>query len=432
MRRSLGLGLLSLLASSVWAGPFSEVPRSHWAYAALARLQAMGLVEAPDFGGPVLRTRYEFALGLQRAWQSLEALAREAETRQGQPLLPAERWVGLTELQAIGQDLERLTQEFSSELQGMGMKPSSPWPLILRLQGNLSALEWREGLLKVRSLALQNLEPQPLSLMLPSRNMALAWLEMPGEAREVLLIPLPLLNGMEGSLRLSPVFLAPARWGWEAEARIPLLSWGEAMIRYRPGVGTEEEALLGARLRLGIKGLDVQLGYTTQEAPGPGESPSSLTAAVQHRWEGLTLRAGYRRVRAGLETEPRALWLGDWSSSEYQAFLGGVAYSDPRWAMRYQFEQYQSSTHLVWGRHLALLEYYAQQGLTLQFRYEGVQSAWARWPQGAWSALAAGLRWEISPQFQVRLLHQLPPTSSFGRRPGFSEGITFSEVAVHF
>ena len=109
-----------------------------------------------------------------------------------------------------------------------------------------------------------------------------------------------------------------------------------------------------------------------------------------------------------------------------------MTYANPRWAVAYQFEQYQSETDQIWGHRLASLEYYAIRGLSLLFRYERLQNEWARWQQTALTAWTAGVEWQVTPAVQFRLLYRLPTASTSPRSNRFSEGITFSEVAIHF
>ena len=67
MKKSLVLAMamaLGVTASAYAANPFSDVPAGHWAYDAVNKLAAEGVVDGyPDgtYGGDKLMTRYEMA-----------------------------------------------------------------------------------------------------------------------------------------------------------------------------------------------------------------------------------------------------------------------------------------------------------------------------------------------------------------------------------
>lgn len=67
--------LVGLFAVPASAGPFTDVPTTHWAYEAIDYLQSMGFVEGyPDgsFKGDRAFTRYEMAMVTARIWDRLE------------------------------------------------------------------------------------------------------------------------------------------------------------------------------------------------------------------------------------------------------------------------------------------------------------------------------------------------------------------------
>lgn len=77
----LALALVASVAGPALANPFADVPADHWAYDAVAKLAAVGLVEGyPDgtYGGTRMMTRYEAAMVFARTLARLEALV-EAE-----------------------------------------------------------------------------------------------------------------------------------------------------------------------------------------------------------------------------------------------------------------------------------------------------------------------------------------------------------------
>lgn len=75
---ALGAACLNI-CSPAWAAenPFSEVPADHWAYDALSRLQAEGVIRGygdGTFRGDQPITRYEIAQLVARAMENKDAL----------------------------------------------------------------------------------------------------------------------------------------------------------------------------------------------------------------------------------------------------------------------------------------------------------------------------------------------------------------------
>lgn len=115
------------------AGPFGDVPRSHWAYREVDRLERHGLFTGyPNgtFSGSRALTRYEFAVALQRllqeanrqmgqrigdgrsAWSwSTESRLRQAVIRKLGPVLKSG---------PLSADLLKLVREFRAELAMLG------------------------------------------------------------------------------------------------------------------------------------------------------------------------------------------------------------------------------------------------------------------------------------------------------------------------
>ncbi|HLK59672.1 MAG TPA: S-layer homology domain-containing protein [Chthonomonadaceae bacterium] len=112
--------------------PFADVPQDHWAYQAVTDLQSKGiLIGYPDgrFNGQRVLTRYEFAVALKRALDSIKPATtagpkgdkgdqgdkgeKGEQGEKGEPGPP-----GMTPEQV--QTLMRLTDEFKSELAALG------------------------------------------------------------------------------------------------------------------------------------------------------------------------------------------------------------------------------------------------------------------------------------------------------------------------
>ncbi|HSI71607.1 MAG TPA: S-layer homology domain-containing protein, partial [Fimbriimonas sp.] len=80
MKRTFKYALASVLAVGMVAPAFAQdnfpdVPENHWAFEALARLKAAGiLVGYPDglFRGGRPASRYELAVALHAAWQNMQ------------------------------------------------------------------------------------------------------------------------------------------------------------------------------------------------------------------------------------------------------------------------------------------------------------------------------------------------------------------------
>ncbi len=100
MRKTLVAALalaLGVSASALAANPFSDVPSGHWAYDAVAKLAAAGVVEGygdGSFGGDKLMTRYEMAQIVAKAM-------------------------------AKGANVDKLAAEFADELDALGVRVSN-------------------------------------------------------------------------------------------------------------------------------------------------------------------------------------------------------------------------------------------------------------------------------------------------------------------
>ena len=97
MKKSLVLAMamaLGVTASAYAANPFSDVPAGHWAYDAVNKLAAEGVVDGyPDgtYGGDKLMTRYEMAQIVAKAM-------------------------------AKGANVDKLAAEFADELDSLGVR----------------------------------------------------------------------------------------------------------------------------------------------------------------------------------------------------------------------------------------------------------------------------------------------------------------------
>lgn len=109
MRKSTLLGaLVALPLAAVQASHFKDVPKSHWAYKAIDQLVESGLIQGKkgNFQGHKAFTRYEMAVVLARYMEKLKAA-------KGTLLESMEKTYPL---------VKRLSQEFSEELEILGVK----------------------------------------------------------------------------------------------------------------------------------------------------------------------------------------------------------------------------------------------------------------------------------------------------------------------
>jgi hypothetical protein len=156
-------GLIILGApSSLWAGPFTEVPSDHWAYRACARLATIGMLpedRSATFSGNPTITRFEFGIALldplSAVDQSLSALPASADDRgRLRAALDALRISPRYSEEQIADgfsDLRRLAVEFSDVLTSMSFDPT-------RVSRSLSRLADRDGIRiwRLESLARPN------------------------------------------------------------------------------------------------------------------------------------------------------------------------------------------------------------------------------------------------------------------------------------
>jgi len=136
--------------------PFPDVPQDHWAYQAVTDLQQKGiLIGYPDgrFNGQRVLTRYEFAVALKRALDTIKATPGEKGDKgdkgpqgdkgdkgdQGEqgPAGPS----GLSDQQI--QELGKLTDEFKNELAGLGVNVKAANQRLDELARNVAAINNR-------------------------------------------------------------------------------------------------------------------------------------------------------------------------------------------------------------------------------------------------------------------------------------------------
>jgi len=135
---SLAIATLALIvlsgAQSLWAGPFTEVPKGHWAYASCTRLAELGLVAEPPgaFSGKPLLTRFEFGITIlspltevDRAAEALPPGASASTTFNA--IARSLRLSPLSSERDIARaaaDLRRLGVEFSDTLHALKLDPA--------------------------------------------------------------------------------------------------------------------------------------------------------------------------------------------------------------------------------------------------------------------------------------------------------------------
>lgn len=85
---AVSAGVLLPVAAHAQAGPFADVPQTHWAYDAVQQLAQRGIFTGyPDgtFAGKRALTRYEFAVALQRMLQEVQRNIAAIELKPGPP-----------------------------------------------------------------------------------------------------------------------------------------------------------------------------------------------------------------------------------------------------------------------------------------------------------------------------------------------------------
>ncbi|MBI2265599.1 MAG: S-layer homology domain-containing protein, partial [Armatimonadetes bacterium] len=124
------LTLLLALAAPVFAGPFADLPPSHWALDAVNQLSAKGLLEGyPDgtFKGDRAASRYEVAMAVARVLAKVEKM--------GQADLS--NLATKSDLAA----LRKLINEFRDELDALGVRVAKAEDKIAALESRVTELE---------------------------------------------------------------------------------------------------------------------------------------------------------------------------------------------------------------------------------------------------------------------------------------------------
>lgn len=122
------IGLL-LLPGIVWAG-FPDVPRSHWAHDAVAKVAQLGVVSAkPDgeFHGDKAATRYEMALGLARLLAEIENRLM-AEGKNPEDIVPYIERINLfvaDEIDALKQNQKEMRARLNEILERLDRRDGS-------------------------------------------------------------------------------------------------------------------------------------------------------------------------------------------------------------------------------------------------------------------------------------------------------------------
>jgi len=179
---SLAIATLALLvlsgAQSLWAGPFTEVPSGHWAYASCARLAEMGLIAEPPeaFSGRPALTRFEFGIAVlnpltevDRAAQALPPDADAATTLNAVArALKLSPLSSETDLARAAAGLRRLGLEFSDILRALKLDPTRAIRALDALDID-GARAWRKEALSVplRGLSLTRASSSGDGLRLP-------------------------------------------------------------------------------------------------------------------------------------------------------------------------------------------------------------------------------------------------------------------------
>ncbi len=166
----IAMMLVVALAVPTFGASFSDVPSNHWAYDAINKLVASGVITGyPDgtFRGSEEMTRYEMAVMVSRALENIAAeqadlaedvdqLASGLTTGQAQDVTAIVKALmeknapeavvvpeGLTETQAeeVANLIEALTFEFKAELKVLGAKTDAIAEDVDALEGRVTALE---------------------------------------------------------------------------------------------------------------------------------------------------------------------------------------------------------------------------------------------------------------------------------------------------
>lgn len=255
------LGAISVL----WAAPFTEVPSSHWAYGACARLTVLDILPSDmgtSFTGSPQLTRFEFGTALIDPLTTVEEavapLAPDASTKA--LLNTTARAFGLSPrlseevISEAARDLIRLTGEFGDVLSSLDFDPARAVGALRILADSAAVREWRAEALAGPSstLALADIPTNTNTLELPLAHGTFAFTyRHDPEAPE--LLDYLALSSAAARRNLSEVY-APA----EPALRDPLVS--RLRTAYEYGLGSAVTLSLAyeeiARRGQGLSPLD--------------------------------------------------------------------------------------------------------------------------------------------------------------------------------
>lgn len=152
----IGLAAVALFSTATLAQAYPDVPTGHWAYDAITELSNDGIVKGyPDgtFKGNRNLTRYEFALAIRDALNTLKSRISALESASNKPI-PAPTVIPKTEtvvdpkvasehvkLSADSVKLQKLSVEFQDELAALGVDVESLKKDNADLQKRVAAIE---------------------------------------------------------------------------------------------------------------------------------------------------------------------------------------------------------------------------------------------------------------------------------------------------
>jgi len=129
--------VFSVAGPAAVAQPFGDVPTNHWAYDAIARLAARGIIQGyPDqtFKGDRAMTRYEMAMVVARLLARVESIQMPAAPAPAPAPAAAAPPITRVDVETI----QRLVNEFQAELTALGVRTQ-------RVEEDLNALKAKIG-----------------------------------------------------------------------------------------------------------------------------------------------------------------------------------------------------------------------------------------------------------------------------------------------
>ncbi len=159
-----GLGALLLIGTAVHAQTYPDVPTGHWAYDAITELTNDGIIKGyPDgtFKGNRNLTRYEFALAIRDALNTLKSRLSAVETAANKPansptvvtkteiVTDPKVIAEIAKLSTDRTKLQKLSAEFQDELAALGVDVETLKKDDADLQKRVSAIEAAQAKLKI-------------------------------------------------------------------------------------------------------------------------------------------------------------------------------------------------------------------------------------------------------------------------------------------